>query len=177
MVQGQWRSEYIGPAEEVTEKYRENWATGKIFSLRRREWQRWKKIHNTKLNNLYSSCPIVTAIIPRKATREEHVARIKKIKMHTLNDREGEKVTMQQARAPRSRPISSDWVAQHNNLSVTAIHKHYKHIKNSGLQYIWCRPPRIHKMENSVIKTSIITITNQKSIYRERQKITVLLQC
>lgn len=90
----------------------------------------------------------------------------------------GEKnVTVQQASAARSTPISSDWMAQHNNLSITVIHKHYKHIKNSGLQNIWHRPPSIHKMENSVIKTSIITITNQKSIYRKTEKTTVLLQC
>jgi hypothetical protein len=46
-------------------------------------------MHNTKLNNLYSSCPIVRAIIPRKVTRAEHVARKKKIKMHRLPDRLG----------------------------------------------------------------------------------------
>jgi hypothetical protein len=60
-------------------------------------------------------------------------------------------------------------MAQHSNLSITVIQKHYKHIKNSGLQNIWYRPPRIHKMENSVIKTSIITITNKNPFTGKRE--------
>jgi uncharacterized protein Veg len=63
----------------------------KYFHLEGERDRKMEKIHNTKLNNLYSSCHIVRAIIARKVTMAEHVARIKKIKMHTLPDREGKK--------------------------------------------------------------------------------------
>jgi hypothetical protein len=80
--------------------------------------------------------------------------------MYTLSDTEETKsATLQQTRAPRSRPKlhekrRSDCLTYPNKLSISAFQKHYKHIKSSGLQYIWYKPPRIHTIENSAIKTS-----------------------
>jgi hypothetical protein len=137
---------------------------------------RCKQIHNTKLNNLYSPCLIVRAIIPRKVTRAEHVARIKKIKMHTLPEREGEKL---ESATGQSSKKDADIIMLNGAVQQprTANQKHYKHTRNSSIQYIWYRSPGIHKMENSAIKTSIITITNHKSIYSKRKETTMLLQC